>query len=408
MSYFKVYLKPFDDEGEYVEDWTEVTEDVNFDSIGDIRQSIDDDEYDVGVFKFSDFQVELRNEHGRYSDVDGIKSIFKYKRLDSLVRVTWILQDAEPYAGVAIAGDTIAGNDEIEVFQGLLSDEASETDIRAQTAVFRVRGLESIFASVDMPFSDIANGMLISEIIKKALDQDKITDLLNYDPAKILPGNDVIVDDVSDYQNRTVKEVLSDLLLISNSVLYIKDGAIYVSARSAGADIQATFYGQASNKGIENIVSIENVRTGLNQTFNYWTWEDTTLVAKDLSSINLYGVRKKEIGHSAITNNVRRALLLDELKDEFRIPKTSMDLRTTLMDTHLALNILDRITIDYPTVFYTIEQTTVPIYGVSHYGESAYPLGEWSLTLGDNEPLKITGKIIKVKDQLIEYHIKRI
>lgn len=408
MSHFNVYLKPFNEDGSYSDDWLDITEDVNFSSIGDIRQSVDDDEYDVGVFKFSDFNLELRNEHGRYSDVDGLKSIFRYKRADSLLKLTWVEADEEPYTGVCIAGDALCGNDEIEIFQGLLTDEATETDIKDQTARFRVRGRESIFAQVEAPFSSLANGDLVSAIIKDCLNQSDITSLLTYSSSNIVPGNDVVVDDVSEYQNKTVKEVLDDLLLISNSVLYVKDGTIYVSSRDGGSTVSETFYGQASNNGIESIISIEKLRTGLNQTFNYWTWAETTLIKKDNDSIALYGVRKKEISHGPITTDATREDLLTDLKDEFSTPKLSFVLKTPLSPARIPLSILDRVTVDYPTVFYTTEQVPVPVYGVSRYGESSYPLGEWSLTLGDNEPLKIMGKVIKIKDQILEFSLKRI
>lgn len=406
MSHFNVYLKPFNDAGEYT-DWIDISEDVDFDSVGDIRQVIDDDVYDVGIFKYSDFKLSMRNEHGRFSDVGGVKTIFRFKRSDSLVRITWSQQDDEPYCGVAICGETIAGNDEITVFEGLLKDDATETDIREQTADFRVLGKESIFSQVEVPFSSLANGDLVSEIIKDLLNQTEITSLLTYSASNILPATDVAVDDVTDYENRTVKEVLDELLFISNSVLYIKNDTIYVKSRDAGATIVNTFYGQAANEGVENIVSITNMRSGLNQTFNLWTWGETDLSARDGDSIGVYGVRKKEINHSAITNNTTRQSLLNALRTEFRNPHLNFTLKTTLTEDKLSINPLDRVAVSYPTVLYTIDETPIPIYGIARYGEAQYPFGEWSLEL-DNEEFKIMGRVIKFKDQLIEYKLKRI
>jgi hypothetical protein len=127
---FRVYLKPFDDTGNYVADWIEVTSDVSADSMADLRQVLDDDTYNVGVFRFADFALKLRNEQGLYSDAGELRSIFQYKRSDALVRITWQLQDFESHPGVIIPGEFIPGNDEVEIFEGLLSDEASDTDIR--------------------------------------------------------------------------------------------------------------------------------------------------------------------------------------------------------------------------------------------------------------------------------------
>lgn len=368
---------------------------------------IDDDVYEVGIFKYSDFKLALRNEHGLYSDVGGVKSLFRFKRSDSLIRITWVRQDEEPYAGVATCGETIAGNDEVTVFEGLLKDDATETDIREQTAEFRVLGKESIFSQVEVPFSSIADGDLVSAILKDLLNQEQITSLLDFDPLNINPATDVVVDVVADYENRTVKEVLDELLLISNSVLYVKNDMIYVDSRAAGDDVVATFYGQAANDGVENIVSITGMRSGLNQTFNLWTWSETDLSARDPDSVEIYGIRKKEIDHSAITNDVTRQALLNALRTEFRNPHLNFTLKTTLTAEKLDLNPLDRVAVNYPTVLYTIDEIPTPIYGISRYGYGQYPLGEWSLELNGAE-FKIMGRVLKFKDQLIEYKLKRI
>lgn len=405
---FRVYLKQFDDAGQYVDDWTEITEDVDTGALADIRQVIDDDQYDVGVFKFSDFAIKLRNEHGLYSDVGELRSIFKFKRNGTRVRLTWQFQDFEPYPGVFVPGDSIVGNDEVEVFEGLLSDEASEIDVKDQIVNFKVRGLESIFTTKVVPFADISNGDTVAQIIFAALDQSAITDLLTLDIANITPAVDVPVDDVSDFENKTVKEVLDQLLALSNSVFYVKNSTMYVVSRAPSAAVIATFYGQASNIGVENIIDLTNIKSGTSKMFNFATWGDTSLVSEDTDSTGVYGVRKKEFKFESITDPGSQQDILDAYVDEFGQPKTAMTLLAPLTEELLAVNVLDKVIIDYPTVFYAQQGATVPIYGISKYGDAEYPFGTWSLTILTTDEWKIMGKSIKTKSHQIEFQLRKV
>ena len=110
-------------------------------------------------------------------------------------------------------------------------------------------------------------------------------------------GQDQVPDSIAELEETTVKEALDLLLEASNSVVYVDvtDQTVYVKPRTAAASVSHTFYGQASDNGSESIVNIQNVRTGLNRTFNFWKWKDTTTTAKDTTSITNYGVRKKEL-----------------------------------------------------------------------------------------------------------------
>jgi hypothetical protein len=405
---FRVYLKPFDDTGNYVADWIEVTSDVSADSMADLRQVLDDDTYNVGVFRFADFALKLRNEQGLYSDAGELRSIFQYKRSDALVRITWQLQDFESHPGVIIPGEFIPGNDEVEIFEGLLSDEASDTDIRDQIAQFKVRGLESVFANTEVPFADISNGDLVSEIILAILDQDRITQYLTVAALNINPSYDAAIDDVSEYETSTVKEVLDDMLLISNSILVIEDGVVIVKPRTETVAVMATFYGQASNNGIENIIDLKDIRTGVQKMFNYCTWAETTLLAREADSIAMYGIRKKEFDFSQVTNNTTRQNILNEFRDEFGLPKATLSMTVPCTEENLMLKLLDSIIVDYPTVLYAPPGEQIPVYGTAIYGDSVYPYGAWSLTIGTAGTWKIMGRNLKTKNHQIEFILRKV
>ena len=71
---FRVYLKPFNDAGNYVSDYIEVTEDVI--SMGDISWLSDNTDYDVGIFRNAGFNIVMRNDKARYSEAGHYLSIF--------------------------------------------------------------------------------------------------------------------------------------------------------------------------------------------------------------------------------------------------------------------------------------------------------------------------------------------
>src|SRR3990172_7774741 len=106
-SRFRVYLKPFDDEGIYAEDWMDVTDDVIFDGLGSIAVDLDNTEYDIGVYRNSNIKLTFKNANGKYSDVGDSQSLFRFKRSDTLCRLSWQHQEEAPYAGLAEAGSAV-------------------------------------------------------------------------------------------------------------------------------------------------------------------------------------------------------------------------------------------------------------------------------------------------------------
>lgn len=410
MSHFRVYIKPFDSSGAYAADWTEVSEDVARDSMGEIRQMIDDSDYDVGVFKFNDFNLKLRNIEGLYGDADTIKSMFRYKRTNSLVKITWQLQEDDPYPGMVYPAASVAGNDEVEVFQGLLNDEGTDADIRDQDITFRVLGRESVFAQVETPFGDLSIGDTVAEVIFACLNQPKITDLLTVDIANITPQLDLELDAVAHFENTAVFQVLEEMFKISGSVMTIIDDVIYVSERTETAALQKTFYGQASNAGIEDVINITGVRSGINRTFNYLTWAETTLLAQDVSSVARLGIKKRpqDMEFDSITDTAKRQQILDMYRDEFGNPKAEFDLTVPITKATLQIPFLGKVAVDYPTILYPAAGEPMPIYGLAIYGQSFYPHGVWSLTLATTDLFKVMGRGIKTKDHHIIFRLRGV
>jgi hypothetical protein len=402
---WRVYIKPFDDTGAYTE-WLEVTKDVIFSSLGSINTDLDNTDYDIGVYRVSNFKVTLNNLNGKYSDVGSEQTIFKYKRSDSLVRITWEIEETGPFVGIAESGSGYL-SEEIDIFVGLLNDESLSMDLSKQEVSFMCLGRESVFQRQIVPFGTISNGDLISTVLYNILNQEAISELMTVDASNIACGIDVTIDSIASLQNKTVQEGLNKLLLASNSVLYIQDDSVFISPRVASDDVRFTFYGQGSPRGQENILDLKNIRNGLNRTFNYFTWKDTALYSSDLTSVDKYGVRKKELDFEFITTDVKRQSILDALSLEFKLPKQEFDLYTTLNYQSMAVDLLDRVSIDYPRVYLT-GNNPLPICGIAICGEAILPRALWSFDISPIDGYKIIGKSLDIKNSLIKFRARLI
>lgn len=406
MSIFKVEIKPFDIDGNYTE-FQDITSDVDLGSFSSISQQLDNSEYNVGVFRFSSFNIGVRNQNGKFSEAGETNSIFQFKRSDSILKVSW-REKPEAYCGTAVTGVSALG-EFTEVFQGLLNDESAATSINVQNLSFAVLGLESIFSRVIVNFASLSAGDTFETIIETILNQTEITKVLTVDASNISVGVNVATDAIADFEDKTVKEALDDLLLLSNSVLYIENATVFVKPRTAGATVEKTFFGQSSSNGIEDALDIFDIRAGQNKMFNYWKWANTSVVVTDTDSINANGVRKKdELDYSYITNSTKQDNILDSLLAEFKDPKTELKILTPLTYETLALGFLDRVAIDYPPVAYGGEGD-IPIYGLAVYGASFYPISQFSLTLDpDEDQFKIMGKKVDTKFGNITLSLRRI
>lgn len=406
MGRIRVYIKPFDDAGNYTS-FTEVTSDVDTGSISSIKREIDSTEYDAGVFKFSSISLRLANEHGKYSDVDTFQSIFRYKRTDSIVKITYDPNtDDTPLCGQFIANDA-----DVTVFEGLLNDEATTLNIRDQKIKFRVLGYESMFKRMATPYSSLSGGDNLEEIVLACIDQAPFNNLVTVSAGNISLATDLATDAIADLENTTVKEALDELLLLGNSVLYIEDNTVYVTDRSASASVEQIFYGQASNAGVEDIINLTGIREGANRVLNYWTWDGAANLSEDQTSSQFFGIKKKQVSSELITNTTKITTILDALRDEFKDAKQEMNLETPMTWTKLKLGMLDKIQVDYPTVVVAADENNpVPIWGAPNmiWGSFKWPEGQWSLTIPSDRDFKIIGITHNLKRDTITYKIREV
>lgn len=403
VNKWTVYLKPFLEDGTRG-DFIDVTDDVDLNSLSKIAIDLDNTEYDIGVYRNSSLSLAFKNRDGRYSDVDNSKSVFRYKRADSLVRVTWRF-GRPPLCGIATASGEWYLGEEITVFEGLLSDDNLKMNLSDQTIKFSVIGRESLFSRVTVPFGSISNGDLLSEVLYALLNQAAITDLLTVSLSNLLPDLDQEIDSIASLQNKTVQEGLNKILLAGNSVLYIDGDTVRVKAREESASLMRTFFGAGAYRGQENVIDIQEIKTGVSRIVNYSVWKDVNLTRENASSQTKYGVRKKELDFEFFTDNTKRGNILQSIVDEFGDPKEELRLIARLTYDTIALQLLDKVTIDYPLV--SIDQEG-EIFGAAIAGVSkaAKVLNQFERL--PSQFYKIMGRSINVAAATIEFKLRGV
>lgn len=526
---WKVYLQPFLDSGAYSGVWIDVTDDVELDSMNTIDQSLDNTDYNLGVYKTADFQITFRNDNGKYSDVGQPESIFKYTRTNTLFKLTWRGDSKPPTCGFSVAGEQ-GLCPEVTVLTGLINDSSLTMDLETNELQFDVLGLENVLSNLFPPsfalspesgsefnvaiaapgffnvtdgfssssgmgalvagnpisfvngtldgsalpggvtagtiyyvsgvvpnvigdltfysfniaasYDDAIAGMnliaitsvqvenptilfytwksassFIYSILTQSLslqpNQMTVEKVLTVDPANIVCGLDFQIDDTSGYLSNPVSlygvtdlwDMLADLLVTTNSVFYVKNGAIYVQPRAVAEVAPMMFYGQSSRNGVENIQDIQNIASGIARVFNYLSWPDTDTSNPDNAvqnngSVAFYGQISKSFNQAFIQQNANKISAMNGILEEYAFPKQEFDLYTPLNYTTIQAFLLNPVLVDYPPV-YTSDPADFPICGIAVCGEAITPKAIFAFIEMQQNLYKIEGTSIDPQTNLI-------
>lgn len=407
MSVFRYFLTIPISPNEYGEE-IEITERVVEGGSSNISQKLSNNEYDVGSIKFNKISVQLINSDSFFSEASSQFSYFTYKRDASILRIQW---DVNPYSlacGSAPCGYTYLSAP-VNIYEGLLEDNSTKFNEDSQIITFTFLGLESIIGKVQTNFSDLLVTDNAETLLFKILNQTPITNILNLNQSNISVNENFIPDDISDLEDTTCLESIDKILFLAGAALYVQNREIIVKPRQAGAVVKYTFYGKSSNNGIENIVSLDGITTGLNRTFNFWKWEDNSVSQQFVDSIEQYGFRKKEVDSTLVTNNAKRLSILSGLINEYGFPRQELEL-TAPMYTPIVKDIflLDKVKLDIPIDYVLPEDGSLPSrYGRAIYGESRYAgnISAFSVDAGDN--WYILNRSINIKSRTITYRLRK-
>ncbi len=159
---WRTYLTPFLDSGNYGTE-IEITDDVEIDSIGTIDNNLDNTDYNIGIYRSSNFSITIRNDSGIYSDVGQPNSIFRHKRSGSKLRFTWSHNSARLKCGFVPCGNSVL-TQEITVFNGLLDDSSLTLDLVNQELSFNTLGLDSFLGQQQVNWAAVGSNQSFIDV----------------------------------------------------------------------------------------------------------------------------------------------------------------------------------------------------------------------------------------------------
>lgn len=341
MNYerIRVYITPLIYEDIYGDE-ENVTSNIDVsafvhENFGKIKREVDSGDYDFGVFVFGSINLKCFNDEGLFSTPDDYRSIFKWKR--DLAKVKIVYLDAD--------------NNESVLFNGLLNEDTTreedmpDSDIDDNTIKFRILSMDSVFRHVEVTGGAVAAGIYVSTAIKTILNTTKIKTVLNYDAANINVNTDIQIDNGEFFSGLSTKDALDELLLVSNSILYIdKDFNIHVKPRIESPNTY-NLYGHTDPLGRGNILSIKSFNTGIQRTFTAIKVNDTEV--QDAATVEEYGYRLKTIDTDIIDDPEKEEIIALNILDEFKVPRFECKVKVPATDV-AGIELFDQVQIYYP------------------------------------------------------------
>ena len=365
----------------------DVTQDVDITdfvkNLGSIKKELDNGDYDIGIFTFGDITLNMINHNRKFNSPDDPRSMFKFTRDRCKVDIIFYLADGSS----------------TNRFRGLINDDATRLDFTSGIIKFKVLSLDSIFRQVEVGAGVIVDGDSFSTAIKKILNVPAITNTLTYSAGNINVDYDGTIDVGEEFSSIPVKGALDDLLLASNSVLYVDNSdVLHVKARTESAT-QFNLYGHGDIYGRENILKIHDFNNGLQRTFSSISVNATTISTDDNWVVE-YGFRKKELTFDFITTTATEQAIADNILSAFKIPKLELKIEVS-NDAVSNIELLDIVKVDYPYRHSIPPETGVmPMYGVAQYGVDYYapttgtfeikPDIKWKVISIQENPVKFT------------------
>lgn len=351
----------------------DVSDYVKIKGLGSIKKSIDGSDYSFGAFTYSDFKITCVNETGKFNGPEDSRSFFPYSRDLTKVRIVFFQE---------VDQETVT-------FRGLIIDEASRVILKDDQIEFRILSRDSIMKKTSIPAGTVGNSIAISEAIYLILNLDQVRNILTIDTSNIAVTADGTVDVGSEFDNKTVRDALNELLIASNSIMFVnEDDEVVVRSRDADTSKEPLLlYGPGDLRSRTNILAVNNYNNGLQRIFNSITLNGTNV--QDIESMLAFGARPKEIDYSWLTDSTNIEELAAAILNEFKYPKIELevDIPTTIAKEY---TLLDRVTVDYPLKAFPTSQF-LPICGAFACGSELHktPIVRGSISIAPTIGFKI-------------------
>ncbi len=334
----------------------DVSMDLLFDKIEAISYALDPYAFDVGLFFSSNTKITLDNARGRYSDTNNSRSIWAgFKSRDNSIfklECGYVDEDGNEITNTA--------------FEGFIKSSTIEEDAN-DNFTFEVYGFENMFADLAVTAGSLTSNT-VKNIIYSIMNRSEITSLITVDLANINPDNNVQISAPSVFNNQLIKSVLSNLLIISNSVAYVdRNRVFHCTPRTESDDVKLTLSYNSQSGQPDNIFQLRRF-TGEARVFNLIKSEDEVYSSySDTELLEIYGVKEKKINMDCISDSSVAQSVVDRVRREFQYPKEEFEIETDYLGD--AIELLDKVLLEvFPDTLDT--GSPEPICGIAICGEA--------------------------------------
>lgn len=358
--------------------------------IGNIKIQSDVRDYDIGLFNYSNLNLQVVNFDGRFNDPNIPGSIFVYSRDRAKVRIDYLDSDG---------GTTI-------LFRGLINEEATRQDINKGNVKFKVLSQDSFLRNTLVSGGVVRTGMTFQEAFQAILEKPNVTKFLNYSASNINPDFNGTIEDSTVFDNRTIKDSLDSLSQASNSVVLTDNSEnIIVRTKTHNNNVPWQFYGDTDLLGRGNILKVDQWNTGFQRTF-------TTASVNDIVFTNnvyeaRFGARSTDFTFDFITSEPQAQSVAFNLVDSFKAPKIEF-LLTTWTDIAKDIQLFDLVGVEYTVRIRGCRGGDIPLYDVAEFDKARYPYEIGSFEIPGNLAFKVIGITHNVNTQQSVLKLRQI
>lgn len=333
-TYVDVFIKRRLSDGTYESDWIDISRLVSRSGLGSISRKLDSDDFDVGIFTLGNVRLSFDNRSGAFNqpyDSRSLWAAFESRHLTKVKIEAGYLNDD---------GERITE----EAFVGFL-DERTVTVAANDAVSVTLLAIDSVFSTLSVSPGALSGAVDASEAIYILCSRGEVLEHITVLESNINPANDIEIDDPDEYDSRKLNDVLNEILLLSNSVMYVDaDGNLIVRNREHSNLASFVFY-SGSSDGSDNIYAIDEFSSGRHRVKNAWYWEGTNLSAvSDSHHLTRYGVTRRTMSADAVTDSSVRQSIIDALHAEWQFPKMELSIETDYLASELDL--LDTVRVD--------------------------------------------------------------
>lgn len=379
---YRVYMTPRTDQVVYGDE-IEVTDHVTMGGINQIKRAIDSQDYAIGIYFYSDLELIGANDNGYFNDATDIRSIFKFMRDRTKVRVVY----------------ENSGGDSI-VYHGLINEEATRLDAIQELITFRVLSRDSVIRNTQVAGGSIPDNATVKTAISNILSNTAISSVLIVNAANINPTVNFTIDLGDAFDGMPTQDALNTLLLFSNSIMTIDDdGTIHVMDRGENEDKDPlNLYGPTDLQKRQNVIDLTDYNIGLQRMFTSIAITDANSILTVVENANLaktYGYRQAAFDAPFMTNIDTIKDIANALLDQFSAPKSELivEVQTTLAR---GVELSDRVSVSWPYRITPYQNHFMPVIGTTKIGNTNAPLPVKSGSL--MIPSEVAFKVIEIDE----------